>query len=173
MSVEYIEIQSGEKVSAVGTRLTNVRFSPSIMDIHKKYYLHELDANEDDYLPLNNNETTWRRLIIWNVPEGAEYIAEISEVFRQIGGFSRIERLRADKYGDDAPVSIVFNTWNVNVFTERLVDELAMCDIHNQHVCSYDKHYVTLFYEFDDMYGEREVFLELSWETDIVDIANK
>lgn len=173
MSVEYIEIQCCEPVSAVGTRLTNVRFSPSIMDIHKKYYLHDLDANEDDYLPLNNNETTWRRLIIWNVPEGAEYIAEISEVFRQIGGFSRIERLRADKYGDDAPVSIVFNTWNLNVFTERLVDELAMCDIHNQHVCSYDKHYVTLFYEFDDRYGEREVFLELSWETDLVDIAKK
>ena len=173
MSVEYIEIQCGEMVSAVGTRLTNVRFSPSIMDIHKKYYLHELDANEDDYLPLNNNETTWRRLIIWNVPEGAEYIAEISEVFRQIGGFSRIERLHSEKYGDDAPVSIVFNTWNLNVFTERLVDELAMCDIHNQHVSSYDKHYVTLFYEFDDRYGEREVFLELSWETDLVDIAKK
>ena len=172
MSVEYIEIQCGEMVSAVGTRLTNVRFSPSIMDIHKKYYLHDLDANEDDYLPLNNNETTWRRLIIWNIPEGAEYIAEISEVFRQIGGFSRIERLHAEKYGDDAPVSIVFNTWNLNAFTERLVDELAMCDIHNQHVASYDKHYVTLFYEFDDMYGEREVFLELSWETDLVDIAN-
>ena len=160
-------------VSAVGTRLTNVRFSPSIVDIRKKYYLHDLDANKDDYLPLNNNETTWRRLIIWNVPEGAEYIAEIKEVFSQIGGFSRIERLRSDKYGDDAPVSIVFNTWNVNVFTERLVDELAMCDIHNQHVSSYDKHYVTLFYEFDDMYGEREVFLELSWETDLVDIAKK
>jgi hypothetical protein len=159
-------------VSAVGARLTNVRFSPSIMDIHKKYYLHDLDANEDDYLPFTN-ETTWRRLIIWNVPEGAEYIAEIKEVFGQIGGFNRIERLRADKYGDDAPVSIVFNTWNVNVFTERLVDELDMCDIHNQHVSSYDKHYVTLFYEFDDMYGEREVFLELSWETDLVDIANK
>ena len=173
MSVEYIAIQCGETVSAVGTRLTNVRFSPSIMDIHKKYYLHELDANEDDYLPLNNNETTWRRLIIWNVPEGAEYIAEISEVFRQIGGFSRIERLHSEKYGDDAPVSIVFNTWNLNVFTERLVDELAMCDIHNQHVSSYDKHYVTLFYEFDDMYGEREVFLELSWETDLIDIAKK
>ena len=160
-------------VSAVGTRLTNVRFSPSIVDIRKKYYLHDLDANKDDYLPLNNNETTWRRLIIWNVPEGAEYIAEIKEVFSQIGGFSRIERLRSDKYGDDAPVSIVFNTWNVNVFTERLVDELVMCDIHNQHVSSYDKHYVTLFYEFDDMYGEREVFLELSWETDLVDIAKK
>ena len=173
MSVEYIEIQCGEMVSAVEARLTNVRFSPSIMDIHKKYYLHELDANEDDYLTLNTNETTWRRLIIWNVPEGAEYIAEISEVFRQIGGFSRIERLHSEKYGDDAPVSIVFNTWNVNAFTERLVDELDMCDIHNQHVCSYDKHYVTLFYEFDDMYGEREVFLELSWETDLVDIANK
>ena len=173
MSVEYIEIQCCEPVSAVEARLTNVRFSPSIMDIHKKYYLHELDANEDDYLTLNTNETTWRRLIIWNVPEGAEYIAEISEVFRQIGGFSRIERLHSEKYGDDAPVSIVFNTWNVNVFTERLVDELAMCDIHNQHVSSYDKHYVTLFYEFDDMYGEREVFLELSWETDLVDIANK
>jgi len=172
MSVQYIEIQCGEMVSAVGARLTNVRFSPSIMDIHKKYYLHDLDANEDDYLPFTN-ETTWRRLIIWNVPEGAEYIAEISEVFRQIGGFSRIERLRADKYGDDAPVSIVFDTWNVNVFTERLVDELDMCDIHNQHVSSYDKHYVTLFYEFDDMYGEREVFLELSWETDLVDIVNK
>ena len=172
MSVEYIEIQCGEKVSAVGARLTNVRFSPSILDIHKKYYLHDLDANEDDYLPFTN-ETTWRRLIIWNVPEGAEYIAEIKEVFGQIGGFNRIERLRADKYGDDAPVSIVFNTWNVNAFTERLVDELDMCDIHNQHVCSYDKHYVTLFYEFDDMYGEREVFLELSWETDLVDIANK
>jgi len=173
MSVEYIEIQCGEPVSAVGARLTNVRFSPSIMDIHKKYYLHDLDANEDDYLPLNTNETTWRRLIIWNVPEGAEYIAEISEVFRQIGGFSRIERLHSEKYGDDAPVSIVFNTWNLNVFTERLVDELAMCDIHNQHVSCYDKHYVTLFYEFDDMYGEREVFIELSWETDLVDIAKK
>ena len=173
MSVEYIEIQCGEMVSAVGARLTNVRFSPSIVDVRKKYYLHDLDANEDDYLPLNNNETTWRRLIIWNVPEGAEYIAEIKEVFSQIGGFIRIERLRADKYGDDAPVSIVFDTWNVNVFTERLVDELVMCDIHNQHVSSYDKHYVTLFYEFDDMYGEREVFLELSWETDLVDIVNK
>lgn len=173
MSVEYIEIQSGEMVSAVGTRLGNVGFSQSIAGICKKYYLDDLDANEAKYRTLNTNDTTWRRLIIWNVPEGAEYIAEISEVFRKIGGFSRIERLRNDKYGDDAPVSIVFNTWNVNAFTNMLVDELAMCDIHNQHVCSYDKQYVTLFYEFDDMYGEREVFLELSWETDLVDIANK
>lgn len=173
MSVEYIEIQCCEPVSAVGTRLGNVGFSQSIAGICKKYYLDDLDANEAKYRTLNTNDTTWRRLIIWNVPEGAEYIAEISEVFRQIGGFTRIERLRADKYGDDAPVSIVFNTWNVNAFTNMLVDELAMCDIHNQHVCSYDKHYVTLFYEFSDLYGEREVFLELSWDADMVDIVNK
>lgn len=173
MSVEYIEIQCCEPVSAVGARLANVGFSQSIAGICKKYYLDDLDANEAKYRTLNTNDTTWRRLIIWNVPEGAEYIAEISEVFRQIGGFTRIERLRADKYGDDAPVSIVFNTWNVNAFTNMLVDELAMCDIHNQHVCSYDKHYVTLFYEFSDLYGEREVFLELSWDADMVDIVNK
>ena len=173
MSVEYIAIQCGEMVSSAGARLTNVRFSPSIVDIRKKYYLHDFDSNEDEYLTLNDNETTWRRLIIWNVPEGAEYIAEISEVFRHIGGFSRIERLHNEKYGDDAPVSILFNTWNVNAFTNRLVDELAMCDIHNQHVSCYDKHYVTLFYEFDDRYGEREVFLELSWDADLVNIVNK
>ena len=173
MSVEYIAIQCGEMVAAAGSSLTNVGFSPSIVDIRKKYYLHDFDTNEDHYLPLNTNDTTWRRLIIWNVPEGAEYIAEIKDVFRHIGGFTRIERLHTEKYGDDAPVSIVFNSWNVNAFTDRLVDELDMCDIHNQHVSSYDKHYVTLFYEFDDRYGEREVFLELSWETDLVDIVNK
>ena len=57
--------------------------------------------------------------------------------------------------------------------SQKIVHELDMCDIHNQHVACYDKHYVTLFYDFDDRYGKREVFLELSWDANLVDIVNK
>ena len=55
MAVEYIAIQCGEMVSAAGSSLTNVGFSPSIVDIRKKYYLYDFDTNEDEYLILNDN----------------------------------------------------------------------------------------------------------------------
>ena len=172
MSIDYITMHYVEAASTdIGAPLITIGFVPTIIDTHKTYHLDDLDVNDADYYTLNRNKDTWRRLIIWNAPDGHEHMAEISEVFRRIGGFTRIERLYADKYGDDAPISILFDTWNVNDFTNRLVDELTICDIHNRRASPFDKRYVTMFYGVDGQIRDREIFVEISWEKNLVDIV--
>lgn len=171
MSVEYITFARGGRLQSMdSSNITSIGFAPPIVDTHKKYFLPNMELDYCSFRELNHKPTTWNRLIIWNVPDVHAEVAKVHEVFRRIGGYTRLERIYDEKYGDDAPISIVFDTWNVNDFTNRLCDELVMCDIYNQHVASYDKHYVTMFYQFDDGSAEREVFVELSWENDLAKI---
>lgn len=169
MSIEYISTYVGAVSTAIRSPITSMRFVPEITHPHKTYYQFDMDVDTEHFYTLNRNKKTWRRLIIWNVPDGDKHVAEVCEVFRHIGEFTRIERLYVDKYGDDAPISITFDTWNVNDFTDRLVEELTSCDIHNRDVSPYDKRYVTLFYCVDGQRRERELFVELSWEQHFVD----
>ena len=169
MSIEYISMHVGDVSTAIRSPITSIRFVPESTNTRKTYYLTDMDIDPEQFYTLNRNKNTWRRLIIWNVPDGDKHVAEVCEVFRRIGGFTRIERLYTDKYRDDEPISITFDTWNVNDFTDRLVEELTSCDIHNRDVSSYDKRYVTLFYCVDGQRMERELFVELSWEQHFVD----
>jgi hypothetical protein len=165
MSVEYITVEHEGWVQATESScIITIGFVPSIIDTHKRYYLPNMDIDYDSFYELNHEQTTWHRLIVWNVPDVPDEVAKIHEVFRRIGGYTRVERIYDEKYGDDTPLTIWFDTWNVNEFTNRLVAELTMCDIYNQRVSSYDKRYVTMVYQFDDKSAEREVFVELSWE---------
>jgi hypothetical protein len=129
------------------------------------YYSPGITNDVEDIRVLTNN--SWRRLVIRDaLCQTNNDIVNIYRAFRSIGEFNNISCLETN---DDGIISILFSTWTDNMFTQNLVAELEMCDIHNNYVSSCEKQYVTMFYDAADGKGKNEIRVSLSWKNNIFD----
>jgi hypothetical protein len=124
-------------------------------------------TNDAEDIKILTNQS-WCRLVIRDaLRKNDDDIANIYRSFRSIGEFENISCLETND-DDDGVMSIIFSTWTDNMFTQRLVAELEMCDIHNLFVAKYDKQYVTMFYDAADGQGRNELRVSLSWKNNII-----
>ena len=132
------------------------------------YYSPGITNDAENIQELTDN--SWYRLNIRDAPRTDYDIANIYRAFRSIGEFDNISCLETndDDDDDDGIMSIAFSSWTNNMFTEHLVAELEMCDIHNQLVANCNKQYVYMFYDAGDGQGRNELRVSLSWKNNIV-----
>jgi hypothetical protein len=130
------------------------------------YYSPGITNDAEDIRELTDQ--SWYRLVIRDALRKTDNdIANIYRSFRAIGEFETISCLETND-DDNGVMTIAFSSWTDNMFTQRLVAELEMCDIHNLFVTKCDKQYVTMFYDAADGQGRNEIRVSLSWKNNIV-----
>ena len=148
--------------------LTDVESFGFYSAIHpqKIYYSPGITNDAEDIHVIAGH--SWYRLVIRDALRKTDNdIANIYRSFRAIGEFETISCLETND-DDDGIMTIAFSSWTDNMFTQRLVAELEMCDIHNLFVAKSDKQYVTMFYDAADGQGRNELRVSLSWKHNIV-----